>query len=307
MANYITKIHRRMRLAQLVSAWTIGLLAADLFGQAAYAYEVTFSPSSPQLGDTVAVVVQSAQSASAGTGMSAPTASAPTVSANGMSYQSFSIGGDRFQSLIPTSPLDSPGQLIIQVSGAEEPRSLTVNLSDRTFRTQRIWLPPGDNDLGTDEEFERVAAFKRLVTPERHWAGPLLRPSQGYVSTEYGVQRYYNGVFAEDYYHRGVDYAAATGSAVVSPAAGYVRLVGEETNGFELHGNTIGIDHGQGVLSIMIHLSRIDVKEGDFVTAGQVIGGVGSTGASTGPHLHWGLYVNGIAVDPVPWRDAGFE
>lgn len=299
MANDITKIHRRMRLAQWVSAWTIGLLAANLFGQAAYAYEVTFSPSAPQLGDTVAVVVQSG-SAGAGVG-------APTVSANGVSYQSFSIGGDRFQSLIPTSPLDSPGQLIIQVSGTEEPRSLTVNLSDRAFRTQRIWLPPGDNELGTDEEFERVAAFKQLVTPERHWAGPLLRPSQGYVSTEYGVQRYYNGVFAEDYYHRGVDYAAATGAAVVSPAAGYVRLVGKEASGFEVHGNTIGIDHGQGVLSIMIHLSRIDVKEGDFVTAGQAIGGVGSTGASTGPHLHWGLYVNGIAVDPVPWREAGFE
>jgi len=54
-------------------------------------------------------------------------------------------------------------------------------------------------------------------------------------------------------------------------------------------------------------VSPIDVKEGDFVTAGQVIGGVGSTGASTGPHLHWGLYVNGISVDPVPWRETGFD
>jgi murein DD-endopeptidase MepM/ murein hydrolase activator NlpD len=121
------------------------------------------------------------------------------------------------------------------------------------------------------------------------------------------VRRYYNGVFAQDYYHRGVDYAAPTGSPVVSPAAGRIGLVGRVSEGFELHGNTIGIDHGQGVLSIMIHLSRIDVNEGDFVQAGQVIGAVGSTGASTGPHLHWGLYVNGIAVDPVPWREQGFE
>ncbi|MEM9979348.1 MAG: M23 family metallopeptidase, partial [Cyanobacteria bacterium P01_D01_bin.2] len=78
-------------------------------------------------------------------------------------------------------------------------------------------------------------------------------------------------------------------------------------DGFELHGNTIGIDHGQGLLSIMIHLSRIDVREGDFVQAGQTIGGIGSTGASTGPHLHWGLYVNQVAVDPVPWRYGRFE
>jgi murein DD-endopeptidase MepM/ murein hydrolase activator NlpD len=77
--------------------------------------------------------------------------------------------------------------------------------------------------------------------------------------------------------------------------------------GFELHGNTIGIDHGQGVLSIMIHLSRIDVQEGQRVEAGQVIGAVGSTGASTGPHLHWGLYVHGLSVDPEPWRQRGFD
>ena len=310
MANNMTNIYRRMRWTRWVSAWTIGLSAAVL-GQAALvqsadAYEVTLTPSAPKLGDTVSVVVQAESSEGSN--------SAPTVSVNGVDYQSFSIGGDspsernrqRFQALIPTSPLDSPGRLVIRVSGAEETRNLAVNLGDRTFRTQSIWLPPGDSDLGTDEEFDQVSRFKGLVTPERHWSGPLLRPSQGYVSTEFGVQRYYNGVFAEDYYHRGVDYAAATGSPVVAPAAGYVRLVGEEANGFEIHGNTIGIDHGQGLLSIMIHLSRIDVEEGDFVTAGQVIGGVGNTGASTGPHLHWGLYVNGIGVDPVPWRETGF-
>ena len=71
--------------------------------------------------------------------------------------------------------------------------------------------------------------------------------------------------------------------------------------------NTIGIDHGQGVVSIMIHLSEIDVQEGDMVQAGQEIGAVGTTGASTGPHLHWGLYVNGRSVDPVLWRFEGFQ
>ncbi len=121
------------------------------------------------------------------------------------------------------------------------------------------------------------------------------------------MRRYYNGEFAQDYYHRGVDYAASTGTPVVAPAAGHIRLVDREANGFRIHGNTVGIDHGQGVLSIMIHLNSISVREGDFVQAGQTIGTVGSTGASTGPHLHWGLYVNGIAVDPVPWRYDGLE
>ena len=78
--------------------------------------------------------------------------------------------------------------------------------------------------------------------------------------------------------------------------------MGLESQGFRVHGNTIGIDHGQGVTSVFLHLSRIYVKEGDFVKAGQVIGAVGTTGASTGPHLHWGLYVQGESVDPTAWN-----
>ncbi|MEO0853057.1 MAG: M23 family metallopeptidase [Cyanobacteria bacterium J06648_11] len=271
--------------------------SGSLWSPAAHAYEVTLSPTNPRLGDTISVLVSSAAAAD----------TAPVVSVNGTDYPSFLISGNRYRALIPTSPLDTPGNLTLNVSAAGSSRRLTVNLAGRSFTTQRIWLPSGSSSLGTDHEFARVAEFKRIVTPERHWQGALTRPSQGRVSTEFGVRRYYNGVFAEDYYHRGVDYAAATGSPVVSPAAGTIRLVGRVADGFELHGNTIGIDHGQGVLSIMIHLSRIDVAEGDFVTAEQVIGGIGSTGASTGPHLHWGLYVHGVAIDPVPWRFEGIE
>ena len=118
------------------------------------------------------------------------------------------------------------------------------------------------------------------------------------ITTEY---------FANDYYHRGVDYATGTGTPVIAPAAGRISLVGNESEGFRVHGNTVGIDHGQGVLSIFLHLSRIDVQEGDIVQAGQTVGAVGSTGSSTGPHLHWGLYVHGQAIDPVPWRYEGID
>ena len=290
------RLRRRAFLA--MAGGMVGTVASgSLWTPAAHAYDVTLSPTNPRLGDTISVVISGASAAS----------TAPVVSVNGTDYPSFLVSGNRYRALIPTSPLDTPGRLTLNVSAAGTSRSLAVNLAGRSFATQRIWLPAGSTDLGTDHEFDRVAEFKRIVTPERHWQGALVRPSQGYVSTVFGVRRYYNGEFAENYYHRGVDYAAATGSPVVSPAAGYIRLTGRVADGFELHGNTIGIDHGQGVLSIMIHLSRIDVKEGDFVNAGQVIGGVGSTGASTGPHLHWGLYVNGVAVDPVPWRFDGVE
>ena len=286
-------VRRRDVLTGLLA--TGGLITWGLTGKAAHAYDVTITPTAPQLGDTISVVV-----------LARSGAVTPTVTANGKEYPSFPLSDNRFRAFIPTSPLDPPGRIVIQVSGDEDTRNLAVGLRDRSFSTQRITLR-GSGSLGTDHEFDRVDAFKQLVSPERHWNGPLLRPSQGRVSSAYGVRRYYNGVFAENYYHRGVDYAAGTGSPVIAPAAGYIRLVGRVADGFELHGNTIGIDHGQGLLSIMIHLSRIDVQEGDFVRAGQTIGGIGSTGASTGPHLHWGLYMNQVAVDPVPWRYGEFE
>ena len=287
-------IGRRRVLTGLFA--TGGLITWGLMDKAAHAYDVLITPQSPQLGDTISVIVRANGGSSA----------VPTITANGEAYPSFPLSNNRFRAFIPTSPLDPPGRMVIRVSGAEETRNLAVGLRDRSFRTQRITLR-GSGSLGTDHEFDRVDAFKRLVSDERHWSGVMLRPSQGRVSSEYGVRRYYNGKFAENYYHRGVDYAAATGSPVVAPAAGYIRLVGRVSDGFELHGNTVGIDHGQGLLSIMIHLSRIDVSEGDFIRAGQRVGAIGSTGAATGPHLHWGLYVNQVAVDPVPWRYDGFE
>ena len=256
---------------------------------------VQVSPTNPQLGDTIAVTVQVAS-----------TGAAPTVQMNQKTYQSFAIAPNRYRALLPTTPLDRPGQLALQVNGAGDPQNVAVQLRDRDFPTQSIWLSGGGSD-GTDYEFDKVDAFKALVTPEKLWSGAFQRPSAGEISTVYGVRRYYNGEFAKDYYHRGVDYAAGTGTPVVAPAAGKVMLIGREADGFQLHGNTVGVDHGQGVASIFIHLSRIDVKAGDLVQAGQQLGAVGATGAATGPHLHWGLYVNAQSVDPVPWRYQGFE
>ena len=291
--RFQTPVKRRVFLTGALASAALILLEKQ-----AHAYEVWLNPTDPQLGDTISVMVQSAGRSGV-----------PVVTVNDMAqYPTFPVEPPNlYRALIPTSPLDQPGRVIIRVSGSEDTRNLALGLRNRSFTTQRITLSSSQSSLGTQHEFDRVAAFKDIVTPEKFWAGPMVRPSQGRVSTEYGVRRYYNGVFAEDYYHRGVDYAAGIGSPVVAPAAGRIVLVGRVENGFELHGNTIGIDHGQGVLSIMIHLSRIDVGEGDFVRPGQVIGAVGSTGASTGPHLHWGLYVHGVAVDPVPWRYNGFR
>ncbi|MCC3454012.1 MAG: M23 family metallopeptidase [Microcoleus sp. PH2017_40_RAT_O_B] len=261
------------------------------------ALQVQVTPPNPELGDTLSVIIQ----------VDGNGGETPKVSLQQKNYPAFPIGNNRFRALLPTTPLEKPGARVVQVSGDGQVQKLNVQVRDRDFPTQSIWLPPGKDSEGTDAEFDRVDAFKALVTPQKFWDGKLLRPNSGEITTIYGVRRYYNGVFAKDYYHRGVDYAGPYGSPVVAPAAGRVSLVGRESQGFKIHGNVVGIDHGQGVASILMHLSRIDVKEGDFVKAGQVIGALGSTGASTGPHLHWGLYVHGQSVDPVPWRLQGVE
>jgi murein DD-endopeptidase MepM/ murein hydrolase activator NlpD len=262
----------------------------------AEALEVKINPDNPQLGDTVSVMIETD-----------PDEAKPQVTWGDQNYPVFAVGDDQYRALIPTTPLDSSGKIPLTIRGEDTVRNFLVWLRDRAFPTQRIWLTGSNNRRATELELDRVAQFKELITPEKYWNGTFLRPNQGSVSTVFGVRRYYNGEFAQNYYHKGVDYAAGTGSPVIAPAAGKVALVGRENEGFHVHGNTVGIDHGQGVLSIFLHLNQINVQEGEWVTAGQQIGTVGSTGASTGPHLHWGLYVNGQAIDPSPWRFNGIQ
>jgi murein DD-endopeptidase MepM/ murein hydrolase activator NlpD len=258
------------------------------------ALQVKVTPTNPKLGDTLSVEINLDNPEN---GIN------PAVTIGKNTYPAFEIAPNQYRAFVPTTPLEKAGTRSLQVTGDGQVQNLAVNVQNRKFPIQRINLPPGKAGVeATEYELKRVAAFKALQTPEKYWNGVFLRPNAVRMSTTYGVRRYYNGKFAEDYYHRGLDYAGAAGSAVIAPAAGRVALVGRVSQGFRVHGNVVGIDHGQGVSSIFMHLSRINVKEGDFVKAGQLIGAVGSTGASTGPHLHWGLYVNGLSVDPTPWR-----
>ena len=268
------------------------LLTAILlaFPSVAKALDVEISPASPQQGDTISVVI---------TGTT--TDEAPTVALDGKNYPAFPTS-EGYRALVPTSPLDGSGQMTLQVTGEGKTRNLGVWLKNRSFPTQRITLSGKASRPATKLELDRVAEVKKLVTPTKYWDGSFVRPNGSRVSTVYGVRRYYNGVFANNYYHKGVDYAGGFGSSIVAPAAGKVVLIGKEAEGFHVHGNIVGLDHGQGLISLFLHLQDIDVKEGDTIQAGQRVGTVGSTGASTGPHLHWGLYLHGVAVDPVPWR-----
>jgi len=262
----------------------------SIFPKALQALEVQVSPLTPQQGDTISVTVT----------VDDPNI-APKVVIDQKNYPLFKTQKG-YRAFIPTSPLSSPGKMTVKVQGDNKTSNIGVWLKNRHFPIQRIWLSGKAGRPATKLELDQVRAFKKLVTPQKFWRSSFVRPNNSRVSTGFGIRRYYNGVFANDYYHKGVDYAGGYGSPVVAPEAGQVRLIGREDDGFHVHGNIVGIDHGQGVLSLFMHLQDINVTEGAMVKAGEPIGTIGSTGASTGPHLHWGLYVNEIAVDPVPWR-----
>lgn len=291
-----TNWHSQLGAATMV----LGMAAFPIACAApAFALEVEVSPQQPRLGDTISVVIGLEKQTPGGN---------ITVTSGKETFKAFEIAPNKYRAFVPTTPLEKPGTRTLSVNAGSETKNVSVPVANRQFRVQRINLPPGKAGVrATELELRRAREFRATVTSDKLWNGAFVNPSKGRKSTPYGVRRYYNGVFANDYYHRGLDYAAPTGSPVVAPAPGRVILVGKVSQGFRVHGNTVGIDHGQGVSSILMHLNSINVKEGDVVQAGQKIGTVGSTGASTGPHLHWGLYVNGKCIDPVPWLNTGLE
>lgn len=145
-------------------------------------------------------------------------------------------------------------------------------------------------------EMEAIHDLQQTVSPQRYWAEPFRTPTPGCMISPFGVIRYHNGKPTGNY-HRGIDIRSPEGRPVRAISPGRVRIA----KMYRLHGGTVGLDHGQGVTSLYIHLSRLAVRPGQGVQTGDVIGYVGHTGFATGPHLHWGLYVNGLPVNSRQW------
>ena len=130
-------------------------------------------------------------------------------------------------------------------------------------------------------------------SPTRLWVASFVRPVPGEANSGFGTRSVYNGEPRSP--HSGADFLSGAGTPVKAPNAG--RIVAARDLYFT--GNTVIIDHGLGLFSMLAHLSRLDVQEEEVVTAGQIVGAVGATGRVTGPHLHWALRVSGARVDPV--------
>lgn len=205
--------------------------------------------------------------------------------------------------LLGFSPMLDPGRyeasLRLQSAAGDVALTLPLVISAGRFGFERIDLPANLQNLLDpvliQAEADKMAYLSGVRTPQRYWQLPFPLPVQAAVSSYFGSRRSYGGAYSS--YHAGVDLRAGTGVRVRAPAAGVVVLA----EPLAVRGNAVMVDHGWGVLTGYWHLSRIDVKVGQRVSAGDVLGLVGNTGRSTGAHLHWELWVNGVAVDPLEW------
>ena len=194
-----------------------------------------------------------------------------------------------------------PAEGLEQIYGYRQP----IEVAEGGYGFQRIsGVPPETVDpVNIQNEDAVVLPLLAPVSAERFWDGVFEYPSTYYTTdflSNYGLRRDYNNG-ALDYYHTGLDFYGAD-VPIYAPAAGRVVFTGP----LMIRGNATYIDHGWGVYTGYLHQSEVYVSEGELVEAGQLIGQVGNTGRSTGPHLHWEIWVGEIPVDPIEWVEAGF-
>jgi murein DD-endopeptidase MepM/ murein hydrolase activator NlpD len=158
----------------------------------------------------------------------------------------------------------------------------------------RFSQPDAEFQARRPGELAQINAARRINAQSNGWRQAFVWPARGRISGLFGSQRIYRGEPGAP--HGGVDIAGATGTPVFAPADGVVVLAAASP--FTLEGNLLMIDHGMGLNSAFLHLSRIDVKRGEVVRQGQPLGAIGMTGRATGPHLHWGMKWNDERIDP---------
>ena len=212
-----------------------------------------------------------------------------------------------YRILVPTSPLTKPGEYKLDIYfNNTKQNQFNINIETYTFKTTIIDIPKQKAGLLTSPDLNKEAnvigqKFKEdSETP--YWKDQFILPAHGKITEEYGTQRTYNNGIV-NWWHKGLDIANVAGTKVVAPNDGKITLTATT---FEVHGNSIMIDHGNGVVSVFNHLQSISVKPGQFVQKGQTIGLMGSTGIATGPHVHWGLSVNNVRVNPLQWVENRF-
>lgn len=226
-------------------------------------------------------------------------AQAPTATYDGKPVLVVKEQGVRWLAIVGVPLTVKPGAQKLVAKEASGNRTLNFVVGNKKYPEQRITLKnqrqvnPNPDDLKRiDGELAEQLKAYRSFSPGTPSNLALDKPVAGPLSSKFGVRRFFNG--EERNPHSGLDFAVPAGTPIKAPAAGKVILTGN----YFFNGNTVFVDHGQGFISMFCHMSKIDVKVGDAVPRGGVVGRVGSTGRATGPHMHWNVSLNDARVDP---------
>ncbi len=187
----------------------------------------------------------------------------------------------------------------IDLKSSQTLKHHSVTLKDKAYQKQYITLKNKQHVSPNQKNLDRIGSEKKRslaalasYTTKKFNELVLIKPLDVPLSDDFGKRRYFNKQPRKP--HSGVDLAAPEGTPIKAPLAGEIVELGH----FFFNGNVVYIDHGLGMVTMYCHLSEIDVKKGQAVSQGEVIGKVGKTGRVTGPHLHWGVSLNGNMVDP---------
>lgn len=209
--------------------------------------------------------------------------------------------GGEYRALAGVSRKSKPGSERVYVKarlpdGRVIGETATVRILPRRFKVQRLRVPKRKRQYLSEKlleaDYRRLREATRELCPEPLWRGAFIMPVKGRITTGYGWMRFVGSRPRGQ--HSGWDIAAPRGTPVKAPNDGIVKFAGD----LYVHGKTVVIDHGAGVVSYLIHLDEILVKPGQRVRKGEVVGRVGSTGLATGFHLHWSIHVQRTAIDP---------
>ena len=176
-------------------------------------------------------------------------------------------------------------------------KNISMNIKQKNFLTQKIiinkkYTQPDKSILKRIKNDAKQLRQARSIWIDEDPDLYFISPVEGTVSGVFGTRRFYNGI--EGNFHNGYDIAASIGTPVIAPSSGKIVLTGH----FFYNGKTIVLDHGKGVKSLLIHLDTILVNKDQIIRKGDIIGRVGTTGKSTGPHLHWSVLMNNTYIDP---------
>ncbi|MBP6321749.1 MAG: peptidoglycan DD-metalloendopeptidase family protein [Giesbergeria sp.] len=231
-----------------------------------------------------------------------PAAQPPAAFADAAQQIPLLVLGDMIEwTAVVGIPLSAPlgaAHITARATADSPARQVAYTVLDKRYREQRLSVAPRTVDLSPENQARyererdhqaRVMATFSTPLPERL---AMQVPTPGRRSSSFGLRRVFNGQARNP--HSGMDIAAATGTPVNAPLPGKVI----DTGDYFFNGQTVWLDHGGGLLSMVCHLSAINAQVGDVVQTGQRIGAVGATGRATGPHLHWGVMLNRSMVDP---------